>query len=184
MPRLLGTIGLIALAAGFAGCGGSGDASGEVIAPEGAPYSYAVPNGFEVGRPSFPAKGPRFLTSVVPAGSSHEGYLGAYEWPLGATERGYSTQRLLSWLDQQTQSFYRGEGATLSAGNDTKVAGHDAVCWKIHHFENRYEGLVEADSCAIVVGHKVVSQSCTWKPETRIVIQRGCEELRTSLKLS
>jgi hypothetical protein len=181
--KSFGILGLLVSVVGIVGCGGSGESSAEVIAPDGAPYSYTVPAGFEnVGHPRFPGGGVKFLTLAVPSGSTREGYVGAFEWPLGATERGYSTQRLLSWLDEQTQSFYRGEGATLSAGMDTKVAGQDAVCWKIHHFKNESEGLVEADSCAIVANHKVVSQSCSWKPTTRAAIQRGCEELRASLK--
>ncbi len=143
-----------------------------------------MPEGFERAEdPTFPRGEVEFLTLAVPSGSSNEGYVGAFEWPLGATERGYSTQRLLSWLDERTQSFYRGEGATLSAGTDTKVAGHDAVCWKIQDFKNQYEGLVDADSCVIVTNHRVVSQSCSWKSATRAAIQRGCKELRASLKL-
>lgn len=188
MLRSVAALGLLISIVGIAGCGSSGDSSAdsaaERIAPEGAPYSYAVPDGFEVGEPTFPGKEPRFLTSAVPEGSEKEGYVGAFEWALGAVERGYSGRQLLDWLDEQTRSFYRSEGARISAGTETRVAGHPAVCWKIDDFKNQYEGVIDADSCVIVSGHTVVSQSCSWKPTTRAEIQRGCTELRASLELS
>jgi hypothetical protein len=177
---------LAALAAlAFAGCGVSfGDASDEVVAPKGAHYSYPVPKGFESSNPIFPGRGPKFLTTVVPEGSSKEGYLGIYEVPLRASERRLPSQRLLAQFDAKTQAFYSGEGATLSAGIATQIAGHDAICWKIHSFENSFEGIVEADSCAIAANHNLLVQSCTWKPRTAAVANRGCEEMRATLRLS
>jgi hypothetical protein len=177
----------LALSAAAMGCGGgssSTSSSAEVIAPQGAPYSYAVPSGFEEVPATYPGgEAPEFLTLVVPEGTEGEGYLNAYEWSLGAAEKSYPAPRLLAWLDEQTQSFYRSEGATVSPGKDETVAGHQAVCWKIGHFENETEGLVDADSCAIVGGHTVVEQSCSWKPATRTAIQHGCEQLRAGLKI-
>ncbi len=64
------------------------------------------------------------------------------------------------------------------------MAGHAAVCWKIDHFKNQIEGFVYADSCAIVAAPgTVIEQSCSWKPVTKTRIQKGCEELRASLKV-
>ncbi|HEY2054417.1 MAG TPA: hypothetical protein VGH14_10825 [Solirubrobacterales bacterium] len=45
-------------------------------------------------------------------------------------------------------------------------------------------GFVDADSCANVAGHTAVDQSCSWKPATEAAIQRGCKELRGTLKVS
>jgi hypothetical protein len=179
---------LLVLVVAIAGCGGgsssSSDGATTTVALPGAPYSYAVPNGFEEVPGSFPeGETPEFLTLVVPAGTEGEGYLNAYEWTLGKAEKAYSTERLLAFLDERTQSFYASEGATVTPGRDETVAGHPAVCWKIGHFENQTEGFVDADSCAIVAGHKAVEQSCSWKPATRATIQRGCKELRADLRV-
>ncbi len=186
--RTVRIVALIVLLAGLAGCGGGSDssssASAQVIAPKGAPFSFALPSGFEEVPGTFPGGAePEFLTLVVPQGTEGEGYLNAYEWTLGPAERSYSTHRLLSWLDAQTQDFYESAGATIAPGRGETVAGHPAVCWKIQHFKNQSEGFVDADSCAIVAGHTVVEQSCSWKPATRVAIQRGCEELRGTLKV-
>jgi hypothetical protein len=188
-PRAFGP--LIVLAA-LAGCGGSSgsrssaaSSSAHVIAPVGAPYSYVVPKGFEETSATFPAgKEPAFLTLVVPKGSEHEGYLNAYQWTLGSPEKNYPRQRLLAWLDEETQTFYSSEGASLTPGKEETRAGHEAVCWKISHFKNQIEGFVDADSCAIVAGHTVVSQTCSWKPATRAAIEQGCGELRGTLRIT
>jgi hypothetical protein len=178
----------LALATAAAGCGSGSSSSGttaEVVSPQGAPYSYAVPSGFEKIPGTFPGgKTPEFLTLVVPEGTEGEGYLNAYEWTLGSAEQGQPPERLLAFLDERTQTFYESEGATITPGEDRTVAGHPAVCWKIEHFKNQTEGFVDADSCAIVAGHTAIEQSCSWKPATRAAIQRGCEELRSTLKVS
>ncbi len=178
MPRLAALLSLVLLGA-LAGCGGSGS-SDEVVAPAGAPYSYTVPDGFEATSPTAPP-GQRFLTTVVPSGTHRQGYLGVYQWPLGKAEHAYSTAQLLSWLDRQTLAFYRGEGAKVAPGTKRGVADHDAICWQIHGFRNRFEGRVDAVSCALVSGHTAVEQSCVWKPLTRSVILRGCRELVATL---
>jgi hypothetical protein len=184
LPRLLGVAGLIACVAGFAGCGdGSGDDSEEVIAPEGAPYSYEVPRDFDTGSPSFPGDGPRYFTTVFPSGSSNEGYLGIYEVPSAAGQRNSPDRRILARFGKQTRSFYSGEGATVDAATEARLAGHPAVCWRIHHFDNRYEGILEAESCAVVARHKLVLLSCTWKPSSAATIHSGGDELRASLKV-
>ncbi len=174
------------LALAVAGCGGSGSSSTRVISPSGAPYSYSVPSGFEEIAGEFPeGETPEFLTLVVPEGVEGKGYLNAYEWTLGPTEKEYSTGQLLTYLDQSTQSFYADEGATVSPGKDETVAGKPAVCWRIGHFENAGEGFVDADSCAIVAAPGIaVEQSCSWKPATKAEMQKGCEELRASLELT
>lgn len=182
MLRLLTMFCFSVLLVGAAGCGGGSDEPVSVT-PDGAPYSYDVPEGFEVAEPEFPGEAPKFLTTVIPSGSDREGGLAAYEWTLNAKVRAYSTPELLDWLDRQTQAFYRGEGATLSKGMVTKVAGHDAVCWQIEGFRNMYEGVIDSDSCAIVGEENVVSQSCSWKPSTRAEVQRGCAVLRRSLEI-
>jgi hypothetical protein len=64
-----------------------------------------------------------------------------------------------------------------------RLAGHDAICWRIAHFRNAYDGLIDADSCAIA-GRRLVLQTCTWKPASRAVVQRGCTALRAQLRVS
>lgn len=59
-----------------------------------------------------------------------------------------------------------------------------AVCWRVHRFRNAFDGIVEADACAVVGSENVVQLGCTWKPQTHAVIERGCSELRASLKVS
>jgi hypothetical protein len=154
-----------------------------VVAPDGAPYSYEVPDGFEVADGAFPGEEAKFLSTLVLEGGSREGGISAFQWTLGAAERRYSTARLLEWIDRQTQSLYRGEGASLNRGIRTQVGGREAVCWTIHGFENSAEGRVDADACAIVGHHDVVQQACTWKPGAREKIERGCAELRATLKV-
>jgi hypothetical protein len=167
------------------GCGGGGSSSADVISPSGAPYSYTVPSGFEEIAGEFPeGETPEFLTLVVPNGTEGQGYLNAYEWTLGWAEKAYSTKQMLGYLDQSTQSFYASEGASVTPGKDETVAGKPAVCWKLSHFKNETEGLVDGDSCAIVAAPGVaVEQSCSWKPATRAAMEKGCEELRASLEL-
>jgi hypothetical protein len=143
-----------------------------------------VPEGFEIAEGSFPGEDPRFLSTLVPDGTNHEGTISAFQWTLGAAERGYSTAKLLTWLNRQTQSFYQGEGATLNRGVRTEVGGREAICWMIHGFDNSTDGLVDADACAIVGQHNVVQQACTWKPATRDRVERGCAEMRATLKVS
>lgn len=178
--------GLVAVIAGCGGGSSSASSTAAVISPQGAPYSYTVPSGFEETPGTFPGgETPEFLTLVVPEGTEGEGYLNAYEWSLGSAEKAYPTKRLLAFLDEHTQSFYKSEGATVTPGKDETVAGRPAVCWQIGHFKNRSEGFVDADSCAIVAGPGIaVEQSCSWKPATQAAIQRGCEELRGTLKVS
>lgn len=185
---VLALLAALALAVTAGGCGGSSSStssSPEIVSPHGAHYSYAVPSGFEETPGSFPGgETPEFLTLVVPEGTEGEGYLNAYEWSLGNAEKNYPTKRLLAYLDQQTQSFYASEGAGVTPGNDETVAGRPAVCWKIDHFKNQTEGFVYADSCAIVADPgTVVEQSCSWKPVTKARIQKGCEEIRGTLKV-
>jgi hypothetical protein len=163
-----------------AGCGGGSDS----VAPEGATYSYEVPDGFEQVDASFPGGGAKFLTTVVPEGTSGEGLLSAFEMNLNAAQQAYPTPRMLVWLEQVTQRFYKGQGATLSAGAKRTVAGQPSICWQIHGFDNPSEGLVDADSCAIVGSGGVVQQACLWKPATKERIQSGCEALRESLEVS
>jgi hypothetical protein len=178
---------IAAAAAAIAGCGGgspSSSSSGEIVAPKGAPFSFTMPSGFEEVPGTFPGEEPEFLTLVIPEGVEGRGNLNAYEWKLGAAEKRYPAKRLLSWIDEGTQSFYRSEGATLTPAEGQTIAGHPAVCWQITAFRNETEGAVDADSCAIVAGHTAVEQSCSWKPETRVRMQQGCEELRRTLKVS
>jgi hypothetical protein len=173
------------------GCGGGSSSSGEAaapatVAPKGAPYSYSVPSGFEEIPGDFPeGETPEFLTLVVPEGTHGEGYLGAYEWSFfSAAEKAYPAKRLLRYLDAETRSFYGTVGATVSPTEHETVAGHPAVCWKIEGFNNAIEGLVDADSCAIVVERGVaIEQSCSWKPATKAAMQKGCEEVRADLKV-
>lgn len=172
-----------AIAVAIAGCGGSSE-DDSVVAPDGAPYSYEVPDGFEVTKGTFPGDDPRFLSAMVPEGTNGEGGITAFQWTLGAAEQQYSTARLLDWINRQTQSFYRGEGATLNDGIRTNVGGRKAICWMIRGFENPAEGRVDADACAIVGAHEVVQQACTWKPDTHQRIEHGCAELRATLKVS
>jgi hypothetical protein len=73
--------------------------------------------------------------------------------------------------------------APIAPGEDRELASHPAVCWKIDGFRNEAEGVVDADSCAIVLGHRAIEQSCSWKPATRAAIAKGWEELRASLKV-
>ena len=170
------------------GCGsgseGSSTAGAAQVAPQGAPYSYAVPSGFK----RVPAKFPgdvKYLTTVVPTdAAAHTGTLSAFQWTLDATRRAYPTEKLLGWLDRETLSFYRGAGATLATGERTEVAGRPAICWRIHRFRNQFDGVVEADGCAVVGSENVVQLGCTWKPQTREVISRGCRELQASLEVT
>ncbi len=179
---------ILALAAIASGCGGSSSpGSAEVISPDGAPYSYVVPSGFEEVPGKFPngEKTPEFFTLVVPEGTEGKGYLNAYEWTLGSDEKRFSTRSLLAFLDEETESFYKSEGASITPGKEETVAGDPAVCWRIGHFKNPTEGFVDADSCAIVAAPGVaVEQSCSWKPATEATMRKGCEELRASLDLS
>ncbi len=121
---------------------------------------------------------------VIPEGVEGKGNLSAYEWRLGPAEKTYPTKRLLGWIDEQTQSFYRSEGATLTGGESETIADRPAVWWQITDFKNETEGAVDADSCAIAAGHTAVEQSCSWKPDSRARMQKGCEELRGTLKVS
>lgn len=171
------------------GCGSDSStesaAAGTRVAPAGAPYSYEVPAGFEQVPGSFPGEGARYLTTVVPSDApEHIGTLSAFQWTLEPAQRAYSTKRLLRWLDQQTLAFYRGAGAALAAGERRTVAGRPAVCWRIHRFRNEFDGLVEAEGCAVLGSENAVQLGCTWKPATRTVIERGCRELRETLKVS
>jgi hypothetical protein len=172
-----------AVAVAIVGCGGGSSADGSV-APDGAPYSYEVPDGFEAAAPGFPGEDPKFLSTLVLEGTSHEGGISAFQWTLGAAERQYSTAKLLDWLNHETRAFYRGEGATLNHGIRTEVGGREAICWMIRGFENFAEGRVDADACVIVGRHNVVQQACMWKPAMRDEIERGCAELRATLKVS
>ncbi len=171
-----------ALALALLGCGGSG--AGSVVAPEGAPYSYEAPPGFELTEGASPGEDPKFLSTLVPAGSSHQGGIAAFQWTLGAAERSYPTAKLLAWLDRRTRRFYRGQGATLNRGIRTRVGDRPAVCWTIHGFDNADEGRVDADSCAIVGAGDVVQQACTWKPGTQREIERACAEVRATLEVT
>jgi len=173
----------VSLGIGAVGCGGHSEEYGGSVSPVGAPYSFEVPKGFEVVDATFPGKEQDYLTAVVPEGAEHEGTLSAFQWTLKGTTLRYSTLKLLAWLDRQTHIFYRGAGATLSRGVEREVAGHDAICWRIHDFRNVSDGLVDADSCAIVAGRDVVQQACTWKPSTRTIIHRGCRVMRRSLSV-
>ena len=165
-----------------AGCGGG--SSAQVIAPQGAPYSYTVPSGFEEIEGKLPdGQEQAFLTMVRPEGTDREGYLNAYEWTLGPKEKAYPEKRLLAFLDEATRVFYKSEGVTVAPGKAEEIAGHRAVCWKVDGFKNEVEGVVDADSCAVVLGHRAIEQSCSWKPATRAAMERGCEELRASLKV-
>lgn len=176
----------LALAFLVAGCGG-GDGSTEettAAAPPGAPYSFDVPEGFELVPGSFPGGGAKYLTTMVPDGTEHEGTISAFQWTLSPTQRLFSTQRLLAWIESETQAFYRGAGAELGHGMASEVGGHEAICWMIHGFDNTYDGRVDADACAIVFGHEVIQQACTWKPGLRAKIERGCAETRGSFKFT
>jgi hypothetical protein len=186
-------VGLI-LGVAAAGCGGGSSSSSSssdevaptVITPKGAPYSYGVPNGFEEIPGDFPeGEEPEFLTLVVPEGVEGEGNLNTYQWGFyGGPEESFGGKRLLRYLDTQTRIFYRTVGATVGPTKEETVAGHPAVCWKITGFENKGEGLVDADSCAIAVEPGLaVEQSCSWKPATKAAMQKGCAELRASLKV-
>lgn len=186
MSRLHRVVALVALAggaAGLAGCGGGSGGSATTVAPDGAPYSYAVPSGFEAVSSRYPGKGPRFPSTVVPAGSSHEGYLGIYEVPLSGAEQALSGARLLARFEGVERNFYGGEGATLGPGRKREIAGEEGVCWRIGHFRNRFEGVVEADSCAIAAAGRLLLQTCTWKPQSRAVIRQGCQEMRAGLEV-
>jgi hypothetical protein len=165
------------------GCGGHSEEYEGPLSPVGSPYSFEVPEGFEVVDATFPGEEQDYLIAAVPEGAEHEGTLSAFQWTLQETILRYSTAERLAWLDRQTQAFYREAGATLSRGVRRKVAGHDAICWKIHGFRNMSDGLVDADSCAIVAGRDVVQQACTWKPSTRAIIQRGCRVMRGSFSV-
>jgi hypothetical protein len=177
---------VLALVASACGGGSSSTGAGEEVSPEGAPYSYTVPSGFEEVDGTFPGpEKPEFLTLVVPEGTEGEGYLNAYEWHLGDVEKKYPKKKLLVFIDQLTQKFYRSEGADISPGEDRRIAGYPAICWKIEGFKNETEGDVDADSCAIVPAPGlVVEQSCSWKLQTKSTMEKGCEELRDSMKLS
>jgi hypothetical protein len=187
--KLIRLLLLLALPLLAIGCGsGSDSTSGsgaETVSPAGAPYTYEVPGGFERVPASFPGEGARYLTTVVPTDTpAHSGTLSAFPWALGPAQRAYPTAKLLRWLDRESLSFYRGAGATLAAGERTQVAGRPAICWRIHHFRNPADGIVEADGCAVVGSENVVQLGCTWKPGTRAVIERGCRELQESLAVS
>jgi hypothetical protein len=190
-PRLRGAKRAASLAgalliAGILGGCGSGGPEGEdtLAASPGAPFSFDVPKGFELVEGSFPGGGAKFLTTLVPAGTEHEGTISAFQWQLSPTQRLYSTRRLLGWIERQTQTFYRGAGAELTHGMSSEVGGHEAICWMIHGFDNAYDGRVDADACAIVAGHEVIQQACTWKRGMRARIERGCAEARGSFRLS
>jgi hypothetical protein len=175
----------LALVLLVAACGGSSSSgAGETVAPTGAPYSFTMPSGFKEIPAVYPnGEPPPHLTLMVPEGTEGEGYLNAYEWSLGDTEKGFSTKRLLAFVDEETQSFYKGEGAGITAGEDETVAGSPAVCWRVKGFDNFKEGLVDAEACAIVPAPGLaVEQSCSWKPATKAAIEKGCEELRASLE--
>lgn len=123
----------LAIAAAVAGCGSDSETtstsdSPAVVAPNGAPYSYEVPSGFEEASTTFPGDGPRFLTGVVPSDAPEQsGGLSTFQWTLDAPQRAYSTERLLRWLDEETLAFYRGAGATLAQASAPRSSSSKAA---------------------------------------------------------
>jgi hypothetical protein len=183
VSRLQGIIVLAMLAAALAGCGGGSSDSPITVGGGEVPYSYTLPQGFEEASTVYPGKDPKFATTVVPAGTPHQGYVGIYEVTLSDAERGLPADQLLKRFEGVERDFYGGEGAALGPGRPAHIAEASALCWRIHHFENPYEGVIEADSCAIADGRKLLLQTCTWKPQSAGQVHRGCEEMRATLSL-
>jgi hypothetical protein len=166
------------------GAGTTPAASAARVAPRGGAYSYTVPAGFKLAPGTGPGQHLTTLASTsLPAGS---GTLSAFEFTPGADlTDAHAADRFLAAFDRQTVAFYRGRGGTLAAGTRTTIAGHPAMCWRISHFKTTVgAGVVDADACAIVAGGVIVQQGCNWKPSARVTIERGCEALRASLKVS
>jgi len=180
---IIAALAALAVAVTVVGCGGSSEGAAS-FSPDGAPYAFELPQGFELAPARFPGEDPKFLTMLVPEGAAGGGGISAFQWTLGPAERRFSTPRLLRWLSRQTRSFYLGKGATLNRGIRTDVGGREAICWMVRGFDNTYEGVVDADACAIVGRHDVVQQACIWKAGRRAQIERGCAELRATLEVS
>jgi hypothetical protein len=165
------------LALTLSACGSSGP---RTVAFKSGPYRYAVPAGFVVVKPSFPGKDPAFLTTAIPTSKKpHSGTLITYEVPLRAGAVPLAT---LPEFDRIEQQFYRQKGATITPAVRQRVAGRPGMCWHIGHFRNPSDGLIDGDSCAIA-GRHLVLQTCTYKPDTRAVILRGCRALRARLRV-
>jgi hypothetical protein len=189
-----------ALAGVAAGCGGGSKpaastttsprpaasttaAAGSLVAPEGAAYSYRVPEGFKL----VPGRGPgQRLTTLAPAYlPTGSGTISAFELTPGENLAGaHAAERFLRAFGRQTVAFYRSRGGAVAPGTRTTIAGHPALCLRVSHFDNSYNGVVDGEGCTIVAGSVVVQQGCNWKPNARAMIAAGCKAMRASLRIS
>ena len=151
-------------------------ATGPVVQPAGAPYSYQVPNGFAQTTDvsvSRGGNGAKYQSGVLPGGQSGEDLVAVtvYELPLDSTTLSDATIR--AELDRLVNGL-ADNGATEP--ETSTIAG--ARTWKYQVTV----GDTVADSYFLFAGKTELQILCQWKTK-QTEIERGCQEVLDTLTI-
>jgi hypothetical protein len=151
-------------------------ATGPVVQPAGAPYSYHVPSGFsktdEVSV-SRGGNGAKYQSGVLPGGVSGEDLVAVTVYELQVDSASLSDSQIRTELDRLVAGL-ADNGATEP---ETSTIA-DARTWKYRVTVND----TVADSYFMFAGKTELQILCQWKTK-QTEIQRGCSEVLGSLEI-
>jgi hypothetical protein len=152
-------------------------ATGPVVQPAGAPYSYRVPNGFsktDQVTVSRGGNGAKYQSGVLPGGVSGEDLVAVTVYELPVDSSTLSDSQIRTELDRLVAGL-ADNGATEP---ETSTIA-DARTWK-------YRVTVDAtvaDSYFLFAGKTELQILCQWKTK-ETEIKRGCQEVLDTLEIT
>ncbi len=143
---------------------------GELIQPEGAPYSYRLPAGF-VKSPQAPDL-PRssYTTAVSPAGISKDALILVNVVDAGGTD--------LDRVEEDVKRRLTKEGHTPTSSSRIRIDGEEAL--RLTATSRRGDGIYHY---AVTTGGKIVVTGCGGTSAAKETLEKGCQQVLDSMKI-
>lgn len=155
--------------------------SGARVAPAGAPYSYAVPEGFEkVKDVSVQAQtGSATDMSAVGLDAANLIAVSVYKQPSDLDR--ITDQDLLAEVKKAIVPLLEGASRSVQGPEPTTVAGARAFRFLADGVKSPSGALVTNEIYFLFKGRNEIEVLCQWQPDRVDTIRSGCEDVKASL---
>lgn len=155
--------------------------SGARVAPAGAPYSYAVPNGFKkVKDVSVQAQtGSATDMSAVGLDAANLIAVSVYKQPSDLDR--ITDQDLLAEVKKAIVPLLEGASRSVQGPEPTTVAGARAFRFLADGVKSPSGALVTNEIYFLFKGRNEIEVLCQWQPDRVDKIRSGCEDVKASL---
>ena len=165
---------MLAAVFGAAGCGDAG----QTVSPDGAPYSYTVPDGFRKGV----AKGGSGVRYPSGVGLDDTSVVLVSTFDAGDVNAD-NLSSLTRSIDRDFRRTTGRQARSIAGPIETEVAGHPALRWNLSGYRTERGELTDGEVYSVFARSTALTVACRWKPDKRVQLQRGCANVRSTLEL-